>query len=89
MSPLFLTIDDIMRILSISRSTFERLRKSNPNGVCVIAYYGVEPPFPPPDINAGRRLLWFRTTATDWLKTMEKVQANARASLDQQTVSIS
>jgi len=72
-----LGIDEICQKLSISRSTFERMRRSNNSNKKTILSLSYKPlseefsglaPFPEPTIILGRSPRWSATVLNEWLR---------------------
>lgn len=76
-----LGIDEICQKLSISRSTFERLRRPNEKNIMLISsnplstasddFSGLHP-FPKPTIVLGRSPRWSSTILNEWLQKNSK-----------------
>lgn len=76
-----LTVKDVCDLFQISRSTLTRLRLSTA-GVAHINHYGIEPPFPPPNITVGN-IKWFVESVTAWAELTSQMQKVERARLQQ------
>jgi len=69
-----LGIDEICQKLSISRSTFERMRRSNKKTILLPSYnqsseeFSGLAPFPEPTIILGRSPRWSATVLNEWLR---------------------
>lgn len=72
-----LGIDEICQKLSISRSTFERLRRHNEKNIMLLSSnplstasddFSVLHPFPKPTIVLGRSPRWSSTILNEWLR---------------------
>ena len=79
---MLLGIEEILDALSISRSTFERLRATkgrigtdiglpNPTGTDYGDFSNL-PPFPPPTIMLGRSPRWSVTALNEWIAKCPK-----------------
>ncbi len=71
---ILIDIDQVCKKLSISRSSLERLRRTNPKGnLFSTMHFGIDddfagmPPFPEPTIMLGRSPRWSSKALNQWI----------------------